>query len=130
MYRFAIAASSANGRPASFNHAARWTSVRPAEISVAMSARWNWIAWNEEIGLPNCSRSFEYASARSYAPCARPTPIAATEMRPPSRISRNWRKPSPRAPRRFSSGTSTFSNESSRVSEARQPSFFIGAETV
>ena len=32
------------------------------------------------------------------------------------------------APSRFPSGTAQSSNESSRVSDARQPSFFIGAE--
>ena len=60
-----------------------------------MSASLNWTAWNSAIGLPNCRRSFAYAYARSYAPCASPTPIAATEIRPPSRISRNCVKPSP-----------------------------------
>jgi hypothetical protein len=50
-------------------------------------------------------------------------------MRPPSRICRNCLKPSPRGPRRFPSGTSQSSNESSRVSDARQPSFFIGEDT-
>ena len=39
-------------------------------------------------------------------------------------------KPSPRGPSRFPSGTAQSSNESSRVSDARQPSFFIGAEIV
>jgi len=37
-------------------------------ISVAMSASANCTAWNFEIDRPNCSRSFAYASARSYAP--------------------------------------------------------------
>ena len=54
--------------------------------------------------------------------------MAATEMRPPSRISRNCLKPAPRGPSRFPSGTSQSRNESSRVSEARQPIFRIGAE--
>ena len=40
----------------------------------------------------------------------------------------NWWKPSPRGPSRFSSGTRAPWNESSRVSEARQPSFCIGSE--
>ena len=61
-----------------------------------MSASWNWIAWKLAIGLPNCSRSCAYLKARSYAPCASPTPIAATEIRPPSRISRNCWNPLPR----------------------------------
>ncbi len=50
------------------------------------------------------------------------------EMRPPSRISRNWWKPWPRGPRRFDSGTEQPWNESSRVSDARQPIFSIGSE--
>ena len=49
------------------------------------------------------------------------------EMRPPSRISRNCLK-HPRGPSRFPSGTRQSSKESSRVSEARQPIFRIGAE--
>ena len=57
-----------------------------------------------------------------------PDPIAATEIRPPSRISRNWLNPSPRGPSRFPSGTAQSRNESSRVSEACQPIFSIGAE--
>ena len=54
--------------------------------------------------------------------------MAATEIRPPSRICRNCWKPAPRGPRRFPSGTRAPWNESSRVSEARQPSFCIGSE--
>ena len=40
----------------------------------------------------------------------------------------NWWKPLPRGPSRLPSGTAQSLNESSRVSEACQPSFFIGAE--
>ncbi len=40
----------------------------------------------------------------------------------------NWWKPRPRVPSRFASGTRQSRKESSRVSEACQPSFFIGAE--
>src|SRR4029450_2670296 len=54
--------------------------------------------------------------------------MAATEMRPPSRISRNWWKPFPRSPSRLPSGTCTSLNESSRVSDARQPRLRIGGE--
>jgi hypothetical protein len=50
-----------------------------------------------------------------------PTESAATEMRPPSRIVRNCLSPWPRAPSRFSSGTAASTNDSSRVSDARQP---------
>ena len=45
-----------------------------------MSASWNCTAWNFEIGRPNWCRCCAYANARSYAPCARPTPIDATEI--------------------------------------------------
>ena len=54
--------------------------------------------------------------------------MAATEMRPPSRISRNWWKPWPRAPSRFPSGTAQSANVSARVSDAFQPSLCSGAE--
>ena len=40
----------------------------------------------------------------------------------------NWRKPLPRSPSRFPSGTLAPWNESSRVSDACQPSLCIGAE--
>ena len=36
--------------------AARYVSQRAASSSVAMSASLNWIAWNFEMGWPNCSR--------------------------------------------------------------------------
>ena len=36
--------------------AARYVSQRAASSSVAMSASLNWIAWNFEIGWPNCTR--------------------------------------------------------------------------
>ena len=54
--------------------------------------------------------------------------MAATEMRPPSRIWRNWWNPCPRGPSKLPSGTLTSLNDNSRVSDARQPSFFIGFE--
>ena len=49
-------------------------------------------------------------------------------MRPPSRISRNWRNPSPRSSS-ASQGTVQSRSDSSRVSEARQPSFSSGNDT-
>src|SRR5437763_1270673 len=51
-------------------------------------------------------------------------------MRPPSRISRNWRKPAPRGPNRLPSGTAAPSKLSSRGSDARQPSLSSGCEIV
>ena len=54
--------------------------------------------------------------------------MAATEIRPPSRISRNWRKPLPRGPSRLPSGTAQSANVSSRVSDAFQPSLCSGSE--
>ena len=51
-------------------------------------------------------------------------------MRPPSRISRNCRKPSARGPSRFASGTVHSLNESSRVSDARQPSLSVWDDQV
>ena len=55
-FSFAIAASLRNGWPVSRRYAARYVSQRAASSSVAMSASLNWIAWNCEIGCPNCSR--------------------------------------------------------------------------
>src|SRR5437588_8647576 len=80
-----------------------------------MSASLNWIAWKPAIGRPNWRRSFAYASARSYAPCASPTPIAATEIRPPSRISRNWCKPLARAEQVLFRDRAVFEGELARV---------------
>ena len=86
------------------SQAAFQTSPRAASISVAMSASLNWIAWNDEIGRPNwCARARRRRRGRRR-PARAPTPIAATEMRPPSRIWRNWWKPWPRAPSRFPLG--------------------------
>ena len=55
-FSFAIAASLRNGCPVSRSDAARYVSQRAASSSVAMSASLNWIAWNFEIGWPNCTR--------------------------------------------------------------------------
>ena len=60
----------------------------------------------------------------SKAPMAVPSPRAAIEMRPPSRICRAWTKPSPTSPSRRSSETKQFSMITSAVSEARMPSLF------
>ncbi len=60
----------------------------------------------------------------SKAPIAVPSPSAAIEMRPPSRICRAWMKPSPSLPSSRSSETKQFSITTSAVSEARMPSLF------
>ena len=49
-------------------------------------------------------------------------------MRPPSRISRNWWKPWPRAPEQVPAGTAQSENESARVSDAFQPILCSGSE--
>ena len=69
-----------------------------------------------------------YAAASSNAPWAQPKPSAATEMRPPSRISRNWWNPCPRGPSRFPSGTRQPAKLSSRVSDERHPILCSGAD--
>ena len=51
-----------------------------------MSAHLCWIAWNEPIGRPNCTRLFAYATARSRQRCAPPTCSAASAMAARSRI--------------------------------------------
>ena len=53
--------------------------------------------------------------------------MAATPMRPPSRVWRNCLKPWPRGPTRLSSGTRQSSKLSGRVSEAFQPIFRYGS---
>jgi len=108
-------------RCASFSRAALYTSRRAAAISVDMSASLVWIAWKLAIAWPNARRSLAYLSAISSAPWARPTPIAATPMRPMSSTRMNWRKPAPRGPSRLPSGTRQSLNVSGRVSEAFQP---------
>ena len=60
----------------------------------------------------------------SKAPIAVPSPSAAIEMRPPSRICRACLKPSPSLPSSRSSETKQFSITTSAVSEARMPSLF------
>jgi hypothetical protein len=92
-----------------------------------MSASLAWIAWKREIGWPNARRCFAYASAWSSAPCASPTPIAATPMRPMSSTWRNCLKPLPRGPSRFSSGTRQPSKLNGRVSDAFQPILRYGS---
>ncbi len=53
-----------------------------------------------------------------------PSPRAAIEMRPPSRIWSAWTKPSPGSPSSRSSPTKQSSMITSEVSEARMPSLF------
>ena len=92
-----------------------------------MSASFDWIAWYLEIGLPNARRSLAYLSASSSAPCASPTPIAATPMRPMSRMCRNCLKPWPTGPSSASSGTRQSVNVNGRVSDAFQPILRYGS---
>src|SRR5581483_6349470 len=54
-------------------------------------------------------------------PCASPTDSAAMAIRPSSRIRRNWAYPLPRSPTRWDAGTRQSSKDSSRVSDAFQP---------
>ena len=94
-----------------------------------MSASWNWIAWNVAIGLPNCCRSRRVGGGevvgalREADAHRRDRDAAAVEdlQELPEALRRAGRAGSPRAPR-------SRWNESSRVSEARQPSFCIGGE--
>src|SRR5689334_23689974 len=95
-----------------------------------MSAIMNWTAWLSPIGRPNAMRCFAYDTDSSTQPWARPTESAAIAIRPSSRIRRNWAKPRPRVPSRFSAGTRTSSKDSSWVSEAHQPTFEYDGWTV
>src|SRR6516162_5768433 len=95
-----------------------------------MSATLNCSAWNLPISPPNASRSLIYRSDSSTQPCASPTDSAAIATRPSSSVRRNCAYPRPRSPSRFAAGTRHPEKESSRVSEAHQPTFEYFAETV
>src|SRR3712207_6225806 len=88
-----------------------------------MSAIMNWIAWLRPIGPPNASRCAAYFTDSSTQPWASPTASAEIAIRPSPRMERNCAYPRPRSPTRFSAGTRQSLNESSRVSEAFQPTF-------
>ena len=88
-----------------------------------MSAMRNATASNEPIGRPNWCRARAYGTAASSAACARPSASAPIEIRPPSRIVRNVRKPLPSSPRRLPAGIRAPSNRSSPVADAWSPSF-------
>src|SRR3954463_587338 len=90
----------------------------------------NWIAWLRPIGCPNASRSRAYFTDSSTQPCASPTDSADIAIRHSSRIDRTCAEPRPRSPTRFSSGTRQSLNDSSRVSEAFQPTFEYRCPTV
>ena len=109
----ACAAARPKSRPWSLSQAAFQTIARAASISVAMSATMNATPWNEPIGRPNCSRVWAYGMLASRAAWARPTASAPIEIRPPSRILRNVRKPSPCSPSRFAAGMRASSKRSS-----------------
>ena len=81
---FAIDASRANGRPASFAHAARRQRRCAASSSVFESASFHWMAWKSAIGCPNCFRSSAYVTDSSSAARAIPMAWALIPMRPPS----------------------------------------------
>src|SRR5215218_2445648 len=83
----------------------------------------NWIAWLRPIGWPKASRWPAYLTDSSTQPCASPTASAEIAMRPSSRIDRNCAYPRPCSPTRFSADTRQSENDSSRVSEAFQPTF-------
>ena len=65
------------------------------------------MAWKSAIGLPNCRRSFAYASAASSAASPRPSAIAAMLMRPLSRMLIASVKPAPSRRRAARRGTRT-----------------------
>src|SRR5262249_33714172 len=62
-----------------------------------------------------------YRRLASRHACASPTEIAAIEIRPSSSEPRHWRRPRPRSPSRFASGTRQPWNTTSCVSVERQP---------
>src|SRR2546425_8370123 len=63
--------------PLSIIHAACQQRRRAASIFVAMSAIRKLIPWFIAIGIPNCTRSFEYCAA--YSKPARATPTRSEE---------------------------------------------------
>ena len=67
------------GRPLSFSHPARHTSIREDSVLSTMSAIIAWMSWKLAIGRPNCSRSFAYLTDSCTQPWQMPTHPAATE---------------------------------------------------
>ena len=104
-YSFAIAASASVIVPQSSRAAARNVSSSAASSSVAMSAIWNPMPWNDPIGRPNCPRREAHSAAVSSTRRARPMLVAATV----SRLAPSHRpissKPRPSSPSRLATGT-------------------------
>ncbi len=92
-------------------------------MSLAMSARRKATAWWRAMGTPKATRSSAYRAACSMAARARPTAAAATGGRVWSNAFMASIQPCPTWPTTFSSGTSTSSKVTPRVSEARWPMF-------
>ena len=96
-------------------------SSRAASIFVAMSAIRKLTPWFMAIGIPNCTRSFEYCAAYSNAARATPTAPIAVPGRVKSSVRMAILKPSPSSPRRFAPGTRTSWNATADVSVERWP---------
>src|SRR5680860_1548477 len=113
--------------PASFMRP-RWIASRmPLLSSRYMSASFFWVSWKPAIGLPNCTRSWEYRTAVSNE--ERAAPMAPQTM--PKRAS--FRQDSgPFSPRTWgstaSAGRRTWSMTSSLVTEARSESLCLIAD--
>mmetsp|Transcript_58163 Transcript_58163/g.161101 ORF Transcript_58163/g.161101 Transcript_58163/m.161101 type:complete len:234 (-) Transcript_58163:322-1023(-) len=90
-------------------------------MPMAISASMKLTAWCWMISAPIVFRSFEYLSASSMARRATPTAPAATGGRVLSNAPIAILKPAPTSPSTFSSGTTTLSKKSGRVSEHRWP---------
>src|SRR5208337_4149227 len=103
-------------------YAARRISSSAASMRVAMSAILNWMAWNSEMGLPNCTRSLEYLIDSSRQHLAMPRAWDAMPIRPESSVVSICRKPDPGSPSMASLGMRASWNTSSEVPEPLIPS--------
>ena len=87
-----------------------------------MSASLNWIAWNFEMGWPNCTRCPRVVDRQVEHGLGEAERQRGDRDAPDLERARGTgRAPSPGSPTRCSSGTHTSSKNSSRVSRPRQP---------
>ena len=106
----------------SFRNAALNANNLAASTLVAISAIIHWIAWNFEIGCPNCTLVFAYSMESSNAPLAIPIAWAAIPILPPSKVDKATLKPSPTSPSWFFFGILASSKINSAVDEPLIPS--------
>jgi hypothetical protein len=86
--------------------------------------------WRLDSERPNVSRSFTHCRVRSRQRCAVAYACTASPSRSDWNCCMICTKPEPASPTRFATGTRTSANDSSAVSEQRQPILSSRLETV